>query len=350
MTGAADDTLPEEENERIFRQEIVPRYLDRAVPQQRPVVVIVGGQTGAGKSAVTKMVERAMGERGSFAKINMDDYNPWHPRFTQWQREDEAAASARVRPDGDRWWEKAQQYAIDNRFNVVLESAMRSPAEFEEIAERFRGADYHVEAAVVAVSPATSRLGILSRYQDELEATGRGRYIEPAVHDECLDGVARGAAAVDTGRLAHTAFAFRRSGEVVYANQIGPDGAWKAPAGFATAIEQEQRRPWTDAERAWYRRETSSLRDRVDPAHRSELDAIDRVAEPNLADPEEPQAFDAAAERLQRARASLAQARERYEQDAAAEERERRDGLDERGEHRRPAEPQAREPEQQPER
>lgn len=43
--------LSAEDNDRIFHEEIVPRFLAPATPQRDPVAVFLGGQTGAGKSA-----------------------------------------------------------------------------------------------------------------------------------------------------------------------------------------------------------------------------------------------------------------------------------------------------------
>ncbi|GAA2705289.1 zeta toxin family protein [Micromonospora olivasterospora] len=280
MTDHHDGVLSEEANERIFREQIVPMFLTGAPTREHPVLVIVGGQTGAGKTAVTAMVKRALGASSGFININMDFYNPMHPSFHRWQAEDETTASAKVRPDGERWWDKAQQYAIDNRCHVVLESAMRYPSEFEDIARRFHNAGYRVEVAIVAVPEALSRLGILHRYWEEVQEVGRGRLIDTAIHDECYRGVIRGAQAVDTQALAHAAFAFRRSGEVVYANAVTADGTWQRPAALAAAITAEHHRPWPPGEQAWYLNNSQQLRAAIDPRWHATLAAIDAAAAP----------------------------------------------------------------------
>jgi Mrp family chromosome partitioning ATPase len=100
VTSSPDDVLSAEDNEQIFRKHIVPMFLTGPPTQPKPVVVIVGGQTGAGKTAVTTMVKHALGQRGAF--INMDFYNPMHPRYHRWRAEDEYTASDRVRPTGER--------------------------------------------------------------------------------------------------------------------------------------------------------------------------------------------------------------------------------------------------------
>ncbi|MFD8562989.1 zeta toxin family protein [Streptosporangium canum] len=274
------DELSEEANERIFREQIVPMFLTGAPSQDRPVVVIVGSQTGGGKTQITRMVKQALGQHGSFININMDFYNPLHPKYHQWRAQDESTASAKVRPDGERWWEKAQAYAIEHRCHVVLESAMFHRSEFEDIARRFNAGGFQVEAALVAVPASLSRLGILDRYWSEVREVGHGRLIDPAIHDACYAGVERGAAAIDEGTLAHSAFVFRRNGEVVYANHLTADGSWAAPPRMAAAVTDERHRPWTASEQAWFSGRITALRADISVGWHVEVDRIQALATP----------------------------------------------------------------------
>lgn len=280
MTISDIGTLSEAANEQIFQQQIVPLFLDGATAQEHPIVVIVGGQTGAGKTSVTAMIKQAFGSSDKFVNINMDFYNPLHPSYQRWRSQDENTASAKLRPDGERWWNKAQAYAIEHRLNVVLESAMHTKSEFEDIAQRFHDAGYRVEIAIVAVPAALSRLGILSRYQRECQEVGHGRLIEPAIHDACYAGVLRGAIAVDSGRLAHSAFAFRRNGEVLYSNHTDLDGNWAASPSLARSITAEFHRTWTPAEHSWFDRNLRELRSTVDRQWLPEVDSIAALAAP----------------------------------------------------------------------
>src|SRR5262249_7018067 len=142
--GPAPYQLSEAENEQIFRELIVPERLAGATTQEHPVVGFVGGQTGAGKTAITDMIKNMLAQRGEFINVNMDFYNPHHPSFARLQAADETTASAYVRPDGEIWWDKAQDFAIAHRNDVVLETAMRTPAEFETITAKFRAAGYRI--------------------------------------------------------------------------------------------------------------------------------------------------------------------------------------------------------------
>ncbi|MFG1913028.1 zeta toxin family protein [Kribbella sp. NPDC048928] len=239
--------LTEEHNERIFREDIVPAELP-GTSQRDPVVVFVAGQTGAGKSAVTALVEGVLARRGEAVNIDLDTYKPHHPRYQWLVDNDDATAGAYTSIDGHKWMEKAEAYAIQQRFDVVMESAMRDPRDFEEPARRFRAAGYRVEVVIVAVDESLSRLGALDRYLQQTQDLGAGRVIDAAIHDACYRGVLRSADAIDTERLADHVFVSRRGGDIVYANHLGADGTWAQPAGTRTAVETERGRTWTEAE------------------------------------------------------------------------------------------------------
>lgn len=258
--GAGRYTLPEPENERIFLTGIVPQLLARAVAQDDPVLVIVGAQPGAGKTGVTGVIMDLLAQRGGAAHIDMDRYNPYHPDYNWLRSSDPAGADACLRPDGERWWQRAQAYAIGRRADVLLESAMQAEDEFEDIARRFAAADYRVEVALMAVPAELSRLGILARYLTEVSDTGQGRLVSREVHDRCYDGVLRGARAVDSGDApARQISIFRRGNAPVYGNSRSGRGQWEQPPGAARAVTAERRRQLTEPELAALR----TLRERL---------------------------------------------------------------------------------------
>lgn len=274
--------LSHEANERTFREQIVPKFLTGPPAQERPVLVIVGGQTGAGKTAATTMVKRALGAAGGFVNIDMDLYNPEHPAWVSWQAADPVSASVLVRPDGESWWVKAQDYAMENRMHVVLESAMRYPSEFEDVARRFLDEGYRVEVALVAVPESVSRLGILERYWEGVRDSGRGRLVDPEIHGETYRGVLRGAGAVDAGGLVHFACALRRDGAGVYINQVDTVGAWQRPPGLAQAVDQERSRTWTVPEARSFLTAVRRLSRELDPTWHQTLQTIQALGEPHF--------------------------------------------------------------------
>ncbi|MFE4574637.1 zeta toxin family protein [Streptomyces chartreusis] len=290
--------LTEAENEQIFRQEIVPAELT-GTPQEQPIAIIVSGQTGAGKTSITTLATQALAGRGESVNINLDTYKPYHPKFDELMRADDTTAGAYTSIDGHRWMEAAEAYAIQQRFDIVLESAMRDPRDFEEPAARLRAAGYRVEVPIVAVHESMSRLGALDRYLQQVEAFGQGRMIDQPIHDACYRGVVRASASIDADRLATAVFVVRRDAGVVYSNQLDSAGQWKGTPGTPQAVTGERDRPWSEKESLAFATTTARTRRRIEqlPEHdRSEplreLGAIADLARP-LAHP----AADAAVHR-----------------------------------------------------
>ncbi|MEV6179956.1 zeta toxin family protein [Streptomyces sp. NPDC052015] len=274
------------ENDRIFREEIVPDVL-AGTPQEQPIAIIVSGQTGAGKTSITTLATQALAGRGQAVNINLDTYKPYHPKFDELMRADDTTAGAYTSIDGHKWMEAAEAYAIANRFDIVLESAMRDPRDFEEPATRLRASGYRVEVPVVAVHESMSRLGALDRYLQQVEAFGQGRMIDHAIHDACYRGVVRASAGIDEDRLANAVFVVRRDASVVYSNHLDSSGQWIRDPGTPQAVTGERDRPWTEQESLLFAASTARTRERIDhlpPQDRAaplrEFAAIAELAQP----------------------------------------------------------------------
>ncbi|KUL73923.1 MULTISPECIES: zeta toxin family protein [unclassified Streptomyces] len=255
--------LPEGENEQIFREEIVPAELT-GTRQDQPIAVIVSGQTGAGKTSITTLATQALAGRGEPVNINLDTYKPYHPKYDELMRADDTTAGAYTSIDGHRWMEAAEAYAIEQRFDIVLESAMRDPRDFEEPAARLRAAGYRVEVPVVAVHESMSRLGALDRYLQQVQAFGQGRMIDRGIHDACYRGVVRAAVGIDADRLATAVFVVRRDAHVVYSNQLDSTGQWKRTPGTPQAVTGERDRAWTEQESLAFAATVARTRRRIE--------------------------------------------------------------------------------------
>ncbi|CAL9667593.1 zeta toxin family protein [Streptomyces sp. enrichment culture] len=296
MSPTTEGRLPPDENRRIFREQIAPVYLDDCTPQQAPVVVIVAGQTGAGKTAVTRMVKDTLERSGEVAWINMDFYNPHHPDYARWQAERPQEADALVRPDGDAWWEQAQQYALERGFHILLESAMVTPDEYENICRRIQSAPlppgvapYRIETAFVAVPGPVSRLGIMSRYLEELQERGHGRLVDPAIHDAALAGVVRGAAAFEAEGLGDYAAVLRRNGSTVHSQPITAGRSTpEDQLALVAAIRSEHARVQSPAEAAQFAARHAAATLIAPDFAMPELEYIAQAAAPLLPPPTAP--------------------------------------------------------------
>ncbi len=282
MTDRQPVRLEEAEARRIFRDKIVPRELAQGVPQAEPLAIFVAGQPGAGKTATTRSLLARLEDRGGGVVVDADLYKGYHPRYATLQQEDDQAAAALVSPDSGRWMGMAQEWLAEHRIDTLTETTMRDDGYFARPAGTFRAAGYRVEAAIMAVPEAQSRLGILDRYEMQVRTTGHGRLTLRDNHDSAYRGVVETADAIDRDRLADSVSVYRRGNELLYHNELTPDGTWRDPAGTRAAIEQERSRPWTVAESAQFAATYHRLARDLGPEFHDELAGIARSAAPLL--------------------------------------------------------------------
>lgn len=238
--------LTEDDSDRIFGQLIAPELLESGEPRRRPVVVLLGGQPGSGKSRLKAAVLQEFQTRGGAVGLDGDDLRAFHPRYRQLLKLDDRQAAYYTDLDAGRWLDKAMRFSINGRVNVVLEGTMRRPGFVRTVSQQFRKAGYRVEVAMVAADGATSRLGILQRYLHGLEASGCAHYTPREIHDAGYAGLLESADMVERERLADAVAVYARSGAQLYANHVTTADRWaNAPGGLRAAIEAERSRGWT---------------------------------------------------------------------------------------------------------
>ncbi|GAB4590250.1 zeta toxin family protein [Nocardia sp. IFM 10818] len=266
--------LSDAENERIFRQRIVPQLLAGRTSHQRPTVVFLTGQPGAGKSRVGAMLAEILNTRGGFVDIDSDLYKPYHPQYDELLARDDTLMAAYTRADGRAWMAKAHQYARDNKINAIIQETSQNADAVAHTMGEYRAAGFRVEAMVLGVSQALSNQGILNRYYEQVADGGRGRLTVQANADESYRGILALADRIDADALTDQVAVFRRGEDVPrYRNTLDNRGRWESPPATRTAIETERQRPWTSTEITDFLTVQNKLRTAVDSGNDSVLRA-----------------------------------------------------------------------------
>ncbi|MCZ4101075.1 zeta toxin family protein [Streptomyces sp. H39-C1] len=249
--------LPDEEHRHILTTVILPTWAKDAAPQKRPVAVFVAGPPGSGKTEVADLVHEALSRRGGAVRISSDLYKTCHPGYAALLVTDDRKAGIAVRPDTRRWQAEVELHARQNRFDVVVETALADPPEaFRATALTYRQAGYRIEVAVVATAEAWSLLGAVDRYLHE------GRYVSWENLRGCSHRMLDTLATIDAEHLADRMTVLRRGAELLYANEL-IDGAWTGQARSAQTVAAEQGRPWQASETARFRHSLSSTEQRL---------------------------------------------------------------------------------------
>ncbi|MFG2716213.1 zeta toxin family protein [Streptomyces goshikiensis] len=231
-----------------------PELCGGAVAQEHPVVVFVAGQAGSGKTLVMDLVHAALQSRGGAVRVDRDTYKALHPRYQDFLAEDVRTAGVRVRRETYRWQAEVEARARAGRYDVVAEEALADPAGWLASVAAYRAAGYRVEVVALAVPEAVSQLGVLDRYL-RLAEEGRARYVGWDNHDACAAALPSALADVEAEHLADRVLVVRRDGQVLYANELGPEGRWLRPTGAREVLLAERARPWGAAETGVFRRQ-----------------------------------------------------------------------------------------------
>lgn len=244
----ASGPLSPETNESIFRNDILPDYLPEAMRSgERPRLILLGGQPGAGKTAVLIASHVQLEQSGSTVRIVGDDLRSYHPRFLAFQHQDPETTSQFTQDDAGGWTEKLLAAAAARHVNIVFETTMRTPENVARVIGIARDAGYEVEARAVAVNPRLSWQGNHYRFEEILGLGAAARIPPQHIHDAAVDGLRISLEKIESERLVDRVQLRTRGGTVLYENEMR-DGAWLRLPGARQALEAEQSRPMTRPE------------------------------------------------------------------------------------------------------
>jgi len=242
--------LSAEENERVFREEIVPLRLARFEPQDQPLLIVLMAQPGAGKSAHAARIRAELASEGGVVEIDSDLYKPFHPDYHELMATDDQLMAAATRADGRAWMARVQQYVREHRLNAVFHETAQDPQESLDTLAAYRAADYRIAVLALGVHESQSLQGVLHRYQEQVNERGAGRLTVAENAERSYRGIVDTARLIDERQAADVVAVYRRTVDEqgpAYVNELDERGAWRRPPGFAHAIEIERHRP-LDAE------------------------------------------------------------------------------------------------------
>ncbi|MEV4418464.1 zeta toxin family protein [Patulibacter sp. NPDC049589] len=227
--------LGETERRAVFVRGIVPHELERAQRVPRPRVVYIGGQPGAGKSALQDRLRdqlEATDGRHSVLEINNDRFRLYHPRYRELQRIDDQRASVLTNPDANAWVDLAIDASRTIRSHVFLESSLRRTDEILKTTRGYRDAGFGAELHLVVTHPLISRISVAERYLGQIDTGQPGRYVVTDTQQEAIDLLPRSLRALADSGLFSMIGLHQRSGVDILTGTPGP---WLTPDAIVDA-------------------------------------------------------------------------------------------------------------------
>lgn len=134
-------------------------------PADKPTLIMLCGQAGAGKSNMSKEYEKRF--EGNFVTIDTDYFKLKHPDF-----------SDIVKMDGDSWVQKVHEFSSlcskavqlelsKSKYNVIIDATLASADKAEKIMQAYKNNGYNIEIAVTATKPKVSEISVAHRYMKQ---------------------------------------------------------------------------------------------------------------------------------------------------------------------------------------
>lgn len=250
--------LSPEQSAHIFENKIKPKLFHNVFSNERPMLVLFGGQPGAGKNAAIAVAKEELAQQGDSVSILGDELRAYHPEYYLLLEANDKTAAFYTGKDAGRWIEQSIAHAKEMRCNVVIEGTMRSPEMVAQTIKTFRDAGYFIDARALAVPERLSWQNVLQRYENGRGASGFGRMSLEGAHREAYEGLPRSLDKIEREKLADHLSIYARDNTLLYENRL-ENGQWKNPTRASEVVEQERNRPWTLSERFHYARRFDRL-------------------------------------------------------------------------------------------
>ncbi|KGE10491.1 toxin [Burkholderia gladioli] len=240
------DTIPDLVMQRAYAR-VEREALEGSREQAAPTAILLGGQPGAGKTALARQAMAELGARGGAVLIDADRMRENLPQYSQLLRQNPQHAADLTHVEAGRWSGRLTSAASEARRNLVIDGTMRNPESLRNLARRLNERGYTLEVRGVAMPGDVSLTRAQMRTEREIATTGVGRVVNPQQHDQAYAGMVETVALLEREKAVNRIRIVDRHHREIYRNELH-QGDWREPPAAADAITRERGRPMTHEE------------------------------------------------------------------------------------------------------
>ena len=195
-------------------------------PSDRPLTIVVGGQSGSGKTALINYTSQISSQR-SFVQIDNDFFRGFHPQSEEIKALYPGFYTAATDQIGLGITSDVIQYFMDNKYDIILHQTLKNNRIADDAITKFREAGYTVGVRAFAVPYMESKMSQIERCEGQIEKLGFCRYVRKSDHDAAVEGLPKTVGYIEESGKYDFIEVFRRSEniskpELVYA-KINPE-------------------------------------------------------------------------------------------------------------------------------
>ncbi len=245
MKSDSSTFYSEKEFQSRLAREIVGAVHSPAVfPRALPKAVLLGGQSGAGKTALHDVLRKVF--CGNMVLINGDEYRASHPRFHEFQKQYGGKAVDYTAPWASRMTEAMIDKLSELKYNLVIEGTLRTMEVPLATAQLLKGRGYGVSLAIMAVKPEISWISCQLRYEQMRESGTTPRATDKAHHDKIVAAIVENVAVLEQSGLFDTILLYNRSLQCIYSGEETLKSA-------SRTLKDTLYDPWTVEEKKHYK-------------------------------------------------------------------------------------------------
>ena len=236
-------------------KEIASNYFKARVvkttPQAEPLLVLIGGQPGAGKSSAGNMVRKELAKQGGFIHLDADRLR------AQIDTKGAKPTSEQTQKDAGQLVGELRRQAVEGRRNALEEGTFWNTDSVSAFVDARKQDGFKVDMVAVATPREESLLGIYQRFElQHIREDGNPRFVTEEYHDKTMmdfeKTLATNEAKFDRVRV------INRDGNVLFDSRAGQQNN-------STAVQALQEgRKLTDARLAAIGKAWEAIREQAD--------------------------------------------------------------------------------------
>lgn len=197
------DKLIAAEFDKVWKKEIVQKYKNAHPNQTAPRGYVLGGQSGAGKSSLTKIIFVDLS--GNIVEINGDNFRKYHPEYANLQSKYGKDAPKYTAEFAGKMTEMIFQRAMQERYNIVIEGTFRTAKTPIKTLKILKENGYDTNVFIKATPKNQSWENCTQRYESMYELDPKeARYTDKSHHDLIVEKISTNIQEVFDSNLVNT--------------------------------------------------------------------------------------------------------------------------------------------------
>lgn len=200
-----------------YKEDVFDYVFTDQVPVAQPKAFILAGQPGAGKTGLKKAVKEFFEQTGeTFIVIDPDDFRSLHPKYEEYNREDDTKTAEWTHSDASQASDEAREKAITEKYNLIIDGTLKDKSKALALVQKLKDNGYEVHVRAICVSPLVSWQGCLDRYYRDKKALGYGRFVPQFIHDESVNSLVFSLLEIERQRIANSITVQDRQGLIYH--------------------------------------------------------------------------------------------------------------------------------------